>query len=343
MSAPLFSIVLPTYNRAHMLPGALSTVARQTFGDFEVLIVDDGSIDETPEMIKEWTKDARFKYTRVPKNIGNMACRNMALEQATGTWITNIDSDDFWTLDRLEKFASFFKKRPEAGFVFSNGWLHRFGRLIGTAFPLDAKLPEGKVPGHYAVGEEFLPYLTTNLAIPRELYRKFGHYRKDMIILDNELYARMFLGGVEVGVIYEPLAIRRIHDGQVTHKWLEEYPEAVAALEAGGTPPEVMAQEKRKLVLEIAGYLVKNLQPAKARAFMEDELGAAAKNEPLYAAARAPGPLLAAAKEARKWWLMARHHPVLADARRREVYALIDPLIAAENARVAAKAAAAAR
>jgi GT2 family glycosyltransferase len=337
VAAPLFSIVLPTYNRAHMLPGALSTVARQTFGDYEVLIVDDGSVDETPEMIKEWTRDPRFKYTRVPKNIGNMACRNMALEMATGTWITNIDSDDFWTLDRLEKFAAYFKKNPAAGFVFSNGWLHRFGRLIGTAFPLDAKLPEGKVPGHFAVGEEFLPYLTTNLAIPRELYRKFGHYRKDMIILDNELYARMFLGGVEVGVIYEPLAIRRIHDGQVTHKWLEEYPEAVAALEAGGTPPETLAVEKRKLVLEIARYLVKNLQPDKARAFMEKELGEAAKSEPVYAAALSPAPLLALAKSARKWWLMARHHPALADARRREVYALIDPLIAAEEARLAAR------
>ena len=177
MSEPLFSIVLPTYNRAHMLPGALATVAGQTCGDYEVLIVDDGSVDETPEMIKEWTKDKRFKYTRVPKNIGNMACRNMALEMATGTWITNIDSDDFWTLDRLQKFADFFKTRPKAGFVFSDGWLHRYDRLIGAAFPPGMKIEEGKVPGHYAVGEEFLPYLTTNLAIPRALYKKYGHYR----------------------------------------------------------------------------------------------------------------------------------------------------------------------
>ena len=91
------------------------------------------SVDDTPEMIKSWTKDPRFKYTRVPKNIGNMACRNMALEMASGTWITNIDSDDFWTLDRLEKFAAFFKARPKAGFVFSDGWLHRYDRLIGSS------------------------------------------------------------------------------------------------------------------------------------------------------------------------------------------------------------------
>ncbi len=337
MSEPLFSIVLPTYNRAHMLPGALSTVVRQTFTDYEVLIVDDGSVDETPEMIKEWTKDKRFKYTRVPKNIGNMACRNMALEMATGTWITNIDSDDFWTLNRLERFAQFFKDRPKAGFVFSDGWLHRYDRLIGTAFPPGQKIQEGKVPGHFAVGEEFLPYLTTNLAIPRALYKKYGHYRSDMIILDNELYARMLADGVEVGVIYERLAIRRIHEGQVTHKWLEEYPEGMAALVAGGTPPDILEAEKRKIVREIASYLVKNLQPAKAREFMLKELGEEAKSMPVYKATLVPAPVLAAAKEARKWWLIAKNQPSLASDEAKAVYALIDPLIATENALLRAR------
>ncbi len=340
MSEPLFSIVLPTYNRAHMLPGALATVAGQTFGDYEVLIVDDGSVDETPEMIKEWCKDKRFKYTRVPKNIGNMACRNMALEMAAGTWITNIDSDDFWTLDRLQKFAEFFKARPKAGFVFSDGWLHRYDRLIGTAFPPGMVIEEGKVPGHYAVGEEFLPYLTTNLAIPRALYKKYGHYRSDMIILDNELYARMLADGVEVGVIYERLAVRRIHEGQVTHKWLEEYPEGMAALVAGGTPSDILEAEKRKIVREIASYLVKNLQPEKAREFMLKELGEEAKSMPVYKATFVPAPLLAASKQARKAWLMARHSRALATAEERAVYALIDPLIDAERERLRAKAAA---
>jgi len=314
-----------------MLPGALHTVLHQTCDDYEVLIVDDGSVDNTPEMIKEWTKDKRFKYTRVPKNIGNMACRNMALDMATGTWITNIDSDDFWTLNRLEAFATFFKKRPNAGFVFSDGWLHRYGRLIGTAFPPGARIEEGKVPGHYAVGEEFLPYLTTNLAIPRALYKKYGNYRSDMIILDNELYARMLADGVEVGVIYERLAIRRIHEGQVTHKWLEEYPEGMAALVAGGTPPDILAAEKKKIVRDIATYLVKSMQPAKAREFMLRELGEEAKTLPIYKATSVPAPLLSAAREARRVWLTLRHTRALATPEQREIYALIDPLIDAEN------------
>lgn len=328
--APFFSIVLPTYNRAHMLPGALETVKRQTFPDYEVLIVDDGSLDHTQEMIREWTKDPRFKYKRV-EHIGNMACRNLALQMASGAWVTNIDSDDFWTLDRLESFSAFFKERPKAGFVFSNGYLHRYGRITGTAFDPGHPIPEGKVPGHYAVGEEYLPYLTTNLAIPRKHYQGYGHYRKDMIILDNELYARMLADGVEVGVIKRPLAVRRIHEGQVTHKWIEEYPEAVEALKAGEAAPGVIEREKEKLVYEVATYLWKSLQPRLAREFMLRELGDRAKASSLYKKTFLPPLALRLARAARRYYLMARHHPAWAPAELREVYALINPLIAREE------------
>lgn len=330
--APFFSIILPTYNRAHMLPGALETVKRQTFQDFEVLIVDDGSTDGTPEMIKEWTKDPRFKYKWV-EHVGNMACRNLALQMAAGDWVTNIDSDDFWTLDRLQRFAEHIKAKPSVGFLFSNGYLHRYDRIIGKAFDQERAIPEGKVPGHYAVGEEYLPYLTTNLAIPRALYQKYGHYRKDMIILDNELYARMLADGVEVGVIKKPLAVRRIHEGQVTHKWIEEYPEAVEALKAANTPPEVMEVEKEKLVYEVAGYLWKSLKPREAREFMLKELGEKAKASPLYRKTCVPAWALAAGKELRKWCLIARHQPAFASAEIKEVYELINPLIEAESRR----------
>lgn len=319
-----------------MLPGALYTVKNQTFQDYEVLIVDDGGTDETREIIEEWTKDPRFKYKWVD-HVGNMACRNLALQMATGTWITNIDSDDFWTLDRLQVFADYIQGHPKAGFVFSNGYLHRFGRLIGMAFDPARPIKEGKVPGHYAVGEEFLPYLTTNLAIPKALYEKYGHYRQDMIILDNELYARMLADGVEVGVIRKPLAVRRIHAGQVTHKWIEEYPEAVEALVAGNTPPAVLAAEKEKLVYEVANYLWRNLEPQRAREFMLKELGEKAKSSKLYQRTFVPAPALHLAKKAREWGLRLRHHPFFAAPGEKAIYDLINPLIAKEERLAAAR------
>ena len=327
---PMFSIILPTYNRAHMLSGALGSVRKQTFQDYEVLIVDDGSVDNTPQIIQGWIKDPRFKYHRLEKNIGNMHCRNLALGMAQGAWITNIDSDDFWMPDRLEQFARCIREHPNVGFLFSNGYLYRYGRLIGKAFDPMRPIQEGRVPGYYAVGEEYLPYLTTNLAIPLKLYEKYGHYRKDLLILDNELYARMLQDGVEVGVIRKPLAVRRIHEGQVTHNWIEEYPEAVAALKAGLTAPDTFVREKEKLVFEVAGYLWRSLKPATARSFMLRELGNRARSSRLYWMTWIPSLILNLAKFLRRAYLVIRYHPAWASKEFQEVYRFLKPFLEKE-------------
>ncbi len=329
---PFFTIILPTYNRCVMLPTALETLARQTFKDFEVIIIDDGSTDNTPEMIKTWTLDPRFKYKFVD-HVGNMPCRNLALKMASGTWITNIDSDDLWLPRRLEIFASYIKKNPNAGFVFSNGYLYRFGRIIGLDFDPSTPLPEGKLPGHYAVGRAGLPYLTTNLAIPRGLYQRYGHYKREMIILDNELYARMLADGVEVGVIYEPLAIRRIHGGQVTHQWLNSYPESIEALKASSPSSGIFEREKMNLVLEFADYLWKNLETEKARAFMLSELGEKAKETKLYFLTFVPRFFLNWMKRLRKIYLEVRYSPIFADRESRKIYLFLDPLLSEERKR----------
>lgn len=331
-SDPFFTIILPTYNRAVMLPTALETLRRQTFSDFEVLIVDDGSTDQTPEIIKDWTQDSRFKYKFVD-HVGNMPCRNLALRMATGTWITNIDSDDLWLPQRLEVFAEHIRFHQNSGFIFSNGYLYRFGRIIGYAFDPGSALPEGKLAGHYAIGRAGLPYLTTNLAIPRALYEKYGHYRQDMVILDNELYARMLADGVKVSVIYEPLAIRRIHGGQVTHQWLGSYPESIEALKASHPSANDFEREKKNLVLEFADYLWRNLESKKARDFMTQELGDKAKETRLYFLTFIPKWILVLAKQMRKLYLMIRYHPILADLKTAETYKFLNPLLEEENRR----------
>ena len=330
-----FSIVLPTYNRANMLPSALETLQFQTFKDFEVLIIDDGSTDRTPEIIGKWTIDPRFKYHRLPKNIGNMACRNLALEMAVGEWITNIDSDDFWLPNRLERFNAFIGANPGAEFVFSNGYLLRFDRIVGHAFPPDMPLMDGRVPGHYAVGMDDLPYLTTNLAIKRSLYQKYGNYRDDMMILDNELYARMLRDGVQVGIIRESLALRRVHDGQVTHNWIEEYPEAIEALTVSGVSSAVFLAKQKKLILDIAGYFLKNLQPKESRSFLVGKLGASGKRTSIYWKTFTPVWLLKALKGLRAAYLKLRYHTFWASKDFQHAYFRIQHLLVEEKNRMA--------
>jgi len=101
---PLVSVILPVYNREKYLATAIESVLQQTYGNLELLLVDDGSRDRSPEIIKEYAaKDKRVRFVLHKENRGVSAARNTALSMARGEWIALIDSDDAWHPERLEK------------------------------------------------------------------------------------------------------------------------------------------------------------------------------------------------------------------------------------------------
>lgn len=113
---PFFSIIIPTYNRAHMLPKALESVYHQTFPDWECIIVDDGSTDNTKEIVQEWIdRDNRFRYI-YQQNAERSAARNKGIENAKGEWICFLDSDDYYLENRLKNLFNFIKTQnvPQA-------------------------------------------------------------------------------------------------------------------------------------------------------------------------------------------------------------------------------------
>lgn len=97
---PAVSVVIPTYNRARLLRRAIQSVLAQTFTDFEILIVDDGSTDDTPAVV-EGFDDARIRYLPQPENAGVSAARNRGLREARGAFIAFLDSDDTWYPHKL--------------------------------------------------------------------------------------------------------------------------------------------------------------------------------------------------------------------------------------------------
>lgn len=325
---PLFSVVVPTYNRARMTAAAVLSVLGQTEGDFECLVVNDGSRDETRDLLERLPKDPRLIVIHQAENRGQHVCRNLAIRRARGTFVTFLDSDDLYLPRRLEAFRAAARKRPETSFWFSNAYVRRFGRILGTLFNPGRDIPEGRVPGYYAVGDEHLPYVTTNVAIRREEFNRHGFYREDLKILeDTELYSRMLAGGVEVGAIKEPLAVRRLHEAQITGDYERDLEEALLALAAGEPPEEVAAEKRRRLVVEVATYLWKGLKTRQARACLVKGLGEDARGHPLYAMTFLPRPLLRALKSARGLWLRARFHPLFAGRELREAEAAIRPFL----------------
>ena len=102
----LISIITPTYNCAQFIGETIKSVINQTYTNWEMIIVDDASNDNTEEVVKS-IKDERIKYIRLKENSGAATARNIAMENASGKFMAFLDSDDIWIKDKLEKQVKF--------------------------------------------------------------------------------------------------------------------------------------------------------------------------------------------------------------------------------------------
>ena len=332
MSAPLFSIILPTFNRARMARTAIETVLYQTCGDWECFVIDDGSTDGTQDMLRAYAGDPRIRIVTAPVNQGMNASRNRAIGEVSGRYITFLDSDDLWLPERLSSFQQLLERRPEAEFLFSNARVLRDGRLMGTLFDPARTIPEGVVPGHYALGDQHLPYVTTNVVISAAAFRRWGLFRTETKTLDTELFTRFLGRGLPVAVLREPLSVRRLHGEQLTDRYRENFTEAMEALDSSGASASERRRIRVQAAEDVALYLVKACRPAEARAFLREALGASrARTAAAWAFSFLPVPLLRLLRRGRRIWLRLRHHPALATMEERAVYELITPLLLAEN------------
>jgi teichuronic acid biosynthesis glycosyltransferase TuaG len=115
----LVSIITPTFNAEKFIRATIESVQNQSYQNWEMILVDDASTDETIAVIKEFIQnDNRLKLTELPKNSGNGFARNVALEKATGKYIAYLDADDLWFPQKLEKQIQFLKAN-NLSFTFS--------------------------------------------------------------------------------------------------------------------------------------------------------------------------------------------------------------------------------
>jgi glycosyltransferase involved in cell wall biosynthesis len=119
---PTVSIIIPTYNRGHLIGRAIQSVLNQTYSDFELIVVDDRSTDNTEKVVKS-IKDKRIRYIQHEKNKGGAAARNTGIKAARGKYIAFQDSDDEWLSEKLEKQMKVFEGAPSnVGVVYSGFW-----------------------------------------------------------------------------------------------------------------------------------------------------------------------------------------------------------------------------
>lgn len=124
---PAISVILPTYNRSQTLARAIQSVLHQTFADFELIVVDDASTDDTPALMKT-INDPRLRYLQLEKNRGAAGARNAGIAQARAQWVAFQDSDDEWIPTKLaQQFAVARDAPAEVGLVLA-GYFAQVGQ-----------------------------------------------------------------------------------------------------------------------------------------------------------------------------------------------------------------------
>ncbi|CAB50071.1 glycosyltransferase family 2 protein [Pyrococcus abyssi] len=168
MSRPIVSVIIPTYNRANLLRRAIASVLNQKFKDFELIVVDDASTDNTPEVV-ESIEDGRIRYIRLKKNSGGPIARNIGIKKAKGRFIALLDDDDEWLPHRLEvQVRKFENLGKEFGVVYGGFYyVSQDGRILGKRLPKH----RGDIYSHL-LKENFIGSPT--LLIRRECFKKAG-------------------------------------------------------------------------------------------------------------------------------------------------------------------------
>lgn len=144
--APAVSVLMPTYRQAAFLPRALTSLLAQSFQDWELIVIDDGSPDNVEEIVNSF-KIPRLKYVRLPQNQGLGKALNVGAEHAQGRYLAYLPSDDLYSYEHLSSCVALLDKRPEVFLAYGGvSWFPR--ARVSTAAPLrSATLREDIAPG----------------------------------------------------------------------------------------------------------------------------------------------------------------------------------------------------
>jgi glycosyltransferase involved in cell wall biosynthesis len=189
-NTPTVSVIIPTYNRAHLVNRSVQSVLNQTYTDFEIIVVDDASTDNTGEEVKELQQqDNRIRYIKLEENVGGSAARNTGIKASRGKYIAFQDSDDEWFPEKLKKQMDVFETASyKIGVVYTGFWRVENDERIYIPFHW-VRQKEGDIHTEIFQGN----YITTQAALVRkECFEKSGMFDESLPRLqDWELWLRI--------------------------------------------------------------------------------------------------------------------------------------------------------
>ena len=199
----LVSIVMPAYNCEKYVVEAINSILAQTYRNWELLVLDDGSKDNTLRIIEEFSqKDSRIKALPNGKNMGVSATRNRGIELASGEWIAFLDSDDMWKSEKLEKQFEIVEKEA-AEFLFTgSSYINEEGEPYKGIFEVPEKITYKKLRNQNVI--------SCSSVLVKKKYFEHIKMEKDEMHEDYAVWLRILKLGVTAFGVNEPLLIYRI-------------------------------------------------------------------------------------------------------------------------------------
>ncbi len=211
--APKVSVIIATHNRATFLPQTIDSVLQQEFRDFETIIVDDGSTDDTRQIVASYEPRVRYYYQ---ENRGPSAARNLGVRHATAPWISIQDSDDLCALNHLETLYEYAREHRECGMVFANG-----AYLGGPEHNRETIIPAAKSQRLARNGVRLIDLFDKSIVrlqaalISKSCYESVGGHDESLrIAMDLDLAFRIF-ARYPVAYLDEVVFHYRKHEGNI--------------------------------------------------------------------------------------------------------------------------------
>jgi len=208
---PEVSVIIPAYNAAVFLPSAIRSVLAQTFKDLEIIVIDDGSTDNTREVAASFETNIQYWHT---PNAGPSAARNLGIARSTGRFIAFLDADDWWLPNKLEIQIGVLSRNPDVSFVCADWFNGERGDEPRTSVLSGYKAWEHTANFDMMLDENFVN--SSTIVVCREKLLQSGSFMESLRgAEDRHLWLRLLLMG-NAYVCKEILAFRRFHPGNTT-------------------------------------------------------------------------------------------------------------------------------
>jgi glycosyltransferase involved in cell wall biosynthesis len=206
----MVSVIIPVYNAEMYLRESIDSVLKQTFKNYEIIVVDDGSTDGTREIIHQSYPMVRYIFQ---SNGGPAKARNRGIAEAKGDFIAFQDADDIWLPTKLEKQVEYFRQHPDIDFTFTENSLFNSNGILKSEIGKRKRLMEGDIVRNIF----WKSYVATpTVMVRKKVHQEIGGFDESLITAeDDNLWLRIAIR-FKTGLIDEPLVLVRINEKSLT-------------------------------------------------------------------------------------------------------------------------------